>query len=386
MTTARELEDRFESGIFPKRPVTIVRGEGARLFDDAGREYLDFGASFGAMNTGHGNSFVARAVAEQMQRLSFVGQTYYNDVRARLLERLVGVAPQGLAKAFLCSSGTEAVEAGIKFARGTLHRPGIVAARGAFHGRTFGALSATWKKDYREPFEPLVPGFTHVTFNDVEALKAAVTRDTACLLLEPVQGEGGVHVATPEYLRAARDVATDSGAWLVFDEIQTGFGRTGRMWALEHAGVVPDMMCVAKSIAGGVPMGAVLGRAECFALPKAAHGNTFGGNMVAAAAALAVLDFMEKERVVENAARRGDELLAGLRALAARESVREVRGLGLMCAVETRQRATPYLQGLLERGILALPTGSTVIRLLPPLVVTSPEIERCLAALREVLP
>ena len=375
----KAIESRRESGVFPKRPVSIVRGEGARLWDAEGKEYLDFGANYGVGNVGHGHPRVVQAIQAQAAKLVAIPQTYYNDQRALLLERLVATAPSGLARAFLCNSGTEAVEAALKFARGVTKRKGFVAARRAFHGRTFGAVSLTWKPEYREPFEPLVPGVTHVEFGDEEALKAAVTRETAALVLEPVQGEGGVQVAPPGYLKAARDACTDAGAMLVLDEIQTGFGRTGRFWAAEHWGVTPDALCFAKAVAGGLPMGGVLLTDAAAKLPPASHGNTFGGGPLACAAALAVLDVLREERLPERAAELGPRLVAGLRE-AAGEHARDVRGLGLMVALELRGRNQGPWNALREEGVLTLPTGPTALRYLPPLVVTRGDVDLAVAA------
>lgn len=378
------IENAVESGVFPKRPVSIVRGEGARLWDAEGREYLDFGANYGVANVGHSHPRVVAAIREQATRLTFIAQTYYNDRRAELLAKLQAIAPRGMSRVFLGNSGTEAIEAAIKFARGHTKRPGLVAAKKAFHGRTLGAVSLTWKPEYREPFAPLLPGVAHVPYGDEEALKTAVTSDTAALFLEPIQGEGGVVVPPPGYLRAARDACSDRGALLVADEIQTGLGRTGRMWAVEHEGVVPDILCFAKSIAGGVPMGGVLLRPEVCTLPVASHGNTFGGNPLACAAASATLDVLREERLAERASEMGARLLDGLRAVAT-ESVREARGRGLMVGLELRTKNTPVLNALVADGILTLPTGATVIRYLPPLVVTAEQVDRAVAATGKAL-
>lgn len=368
-----------DTGVFPKRPVAIVRGEGAVLWDAEGRAYLDFGATHGAMNVGHAHPRVLAAVRAQLERLVFVAQTYPNDARAAYMDALCAVAPQGLDRVFLCSSGTEAVEAALKFARGHTGRPKLVAATRAFHGRTMGALSLTHKAEYRAPFAPLVPGVEHVAFGEAEALKAAVDRSTAGVVLEPILGEAGAVLPPPGYLRAARDVCTDAGALLVLDEVQTGFGRTGRMWACEHEGVVPDILCFAKSAAAGLPLGGILlGSAVC-TLPPLAHGTTFGGNPLACAAGLAVLEVLREERLAERAAILGAPLVEGLRA-AAGDHAREVRGRGLMVGLELRARNTPVLRALLDEGVLALPGGSATVRYLPPLVVSPEQVDVAVAA------
>lgn len=380
----KAIESRRESGVFAKRPVSIVRGAGATLWDAEGKSYLDFGANYGVGNVGHSHPKVVKAIQEQAARLISIPQTYYNDQRALFLERLLSTAPAGLERAFLANSGTEAVEAAIKFARGTTKRPGLIATKKAFHGRTMGAVSLTYKPEYREPFVPLLPGASHVAFGNEEELKAAVTNETAAVFLEPVQGEGGVQVAPPGYLKAARDITQDKGALLVLDEIQTGFARTGTMWACEQDNVSPDILCFAKAVAAGIPMGGVLLTDAAAKLPQAAHGNTFGGSPLACAVGLAVLDIIREERLAERAAKLGPRLMDGL-AKAAGESARDVRGRGLMVALELRNRNQPVVLSLIEQGVLTLPTGPTAIRFLPPLVVSEQEIDVALAAVEKAV-
>ena len=378
-----ELERTYALEVFPKRDITIVRGEGACVWDDEGRRYIDCVGGIGVASVGHANPAVAEAVAEQARVLVSCPGIFYNDVRARLLAELVSIAPAGLTRAFLCNSGAEAVEAAIKFARLATGRAGVVSAMRGFHGRTLGALSATHKKEYREPFGPLVPGFSFVPFNHIEKLRAAVSEDTAAVIVEPVQGEGGVRPASPDYLRAARRICDEAGAVLLFDEIQTGFCRTGRMFACDRYGVAPDVLCLAKAIAGGVPLGAVLAQ-EGLQPPPGRHGTTFGGNPLASAAALAAIRYMRDERLAE----RAEALGARFSERFARHGsarVRAVRQIGLMIGVELRERCRPYLEALAERGILALPAGTTVIRLLPPLVVTEAQIDEVADTLTRVL-
>jgi acetylornithine/LysW-gamma-L-lysine aminotransferase len=379
-----ECEARFTSNVMPKREVALVRGAGARVWDEDGREYIDCMTGHGVALVGHCNPAVVAAICEQASRLITCPETVYNDVRARFLERLVAVAPDGLERVFLCNSGTEAVEAAIKFARLSTGRTGIVAAMKSFHGRTMGALSATWEKKYREPFEPLVPGFSHVPYNKIEALREAVDDNTAAVLLEPVQGEGGVTPADEGYLEAARALCQQTGALLILDEVQTGFGRTGRLFACQRWGVTPDILCLAKAIAGGVPMGAVLLGSAVGNIQPGVHGTTFGGNPLACAAALATIDYITAHDLVAEAERKGNWLRAQLEALEA-PVIRQVRGLGLMIGIELRQRVTPYLKALMDRGILALPAGNTVLRLLPPLVISDDDLRLVVGALREVL-
>jgi acetylornithine/LysW-gamma-L-lysine aminotransferase len=368
------LENHYESGVYPKRSVVLTRGKGARLWDADGQEYIDCVGGHGVANVGHANPVVSQAVAEQMQRLVICPNGYYNDQRAQLLAELVRIAPSGLERAFLCNSGAEAVETALKFARLSSGRKRVVAAMRGFHGRTLGALSATWQKQYREPFEPLLPGFEFLPYNRLEPVEQALDEDTAAVILEVVQGEGGVIPGDGEYLRGVQELCRERGALFIVDEVQTGFGRTGRMFASEHYDLRPDLMCLAKGIAGGLPMGAVLMGTRVGELPKKAHGSTFGGNPLACAAALATIGYLERERLPERAAEQGARLLAGLRSIDA-PIVREVRGLGLMVAVELKGKAAPYLAALAERGVLALSAGSNVMRFLPPLVISARDID-----------
>lgn len=378
-----EIENQHAAGVYAKRNIVLVRGSGALLYDEQGHEYIDCVGGQGVANLGHAHPAIAEAIAVQAQTLISCPEMFYNDARATLTARLTALLP-GLWRVFLCNSGTEAVEAAIKFARVSTGRAEIVAAMRAFHGRTFGALSATWNKRYRQPFEPLVPGFSHVAYNNFEKLDQVVTEDTAAVILEVVQGEGGVHPGSAEFLHGAQAVCRKQGAMFILDEVQTGFGRTGKMFALEHYGLQPDLLCLAKSIAGGVPMGAVLVGERVGEIPTGIHGSTFGGNPLAAAASLAALDVLEKEGLPERAAQSGAYLLARLRDIRS-PLIRDVRGMGLMVGIEIKQKVAPYLQELMERGVLALPAGLTVIRLLPPLVISKEQLDRVVEALQEVL-
>lgn len=386
METARilELEARHGSGLFPQRPVAFVRGEGARLYDAEGRELIDCASGHGVASLGHAHPRIAAAVAEQAGRLITATMGQPNDRRAELYERLARVVPSGLERFFLCNSGTEAVEAALKFARLSTGRTGVVAFTRAFHGRTFGALSATHEPRYRKPFEPLVPGFAHAPYGDLAAARELVDQGTACVIVEVIQGEGGVRPGAREFLLGLRALCDERGALLVVDEVQTGFCRTGRFFACEHFELIPDLLCLGKAIAGGVPMGAVAIGPRVIELPVGAHGSTFGGNPLACAAACAALDVMESEDLAARAAELGLWVSHRLRE-AQLPVVREVRGLGLMIGVELRQRVAPYLQALFARGVLALPAGVNVLRLLPPLVITRSELERVMDAIESVL-
>jgi LysW-gamma-L-lysine/LysW-L-ornithine aminotransferase len=377
-------ESAHTSGVYPKRPIAIVRGAGARLWDADGREYVDCVGGQGSANLGHANPAVVAAIREQAGVLMSCTEIFYNDQRAAYLEALVAALPAGLERIFLCNSGAEAVEGAIKFARLLTGRAGVVATVRGFHGRTMGALSATWEPKYREPFAPLIPGVAHVPYDKLDALDAAVGDATAAVLIELVQGEGGVRPASPEYVAGAARICRERGALLVVDEVQTGFGRTGRLWACEHYGVVPDLMALAKSIAGGLPMGAIGIHGRFGALPPGSHGSTFGGNPLACAAAQAALGELIERELPRAAAEKGAYLVERLRALGLRR-VREVRGLGLLVGLELKERVQPFLTALMERGVLALPAGPNVLRLLPPLVIEYEQLDRVIAAIDETL-
>ena len=374
-------EQRYAFEVFPKRDIAIVRGDGATLYDNSGRAYIDCVAGVGVASVGHANPDVARAIGEQARTLITCPGTFYNDVRARLLERLVSITPPNVSRAFLCNSGTEANEAAIKFAMHATGRRKFVCAMRGFHGRTMGALSATHK--HRNAYEPLLDGFAFVPFNNVDKLHAAVDGNTAAVIVEIVQGEGGVRLGDAAFFAAARQVCDAHGALLVVDEVQTGFCRTGRFFASEHHGVQPDILCLAKAMAGGVPMGAVLA-SDAVSAEVGMHGSTFGGNPLACAASLATIEVMERDGLAEQARAKGARFAE---AFARRRSskVRDVRQIGLMIGIELRERARPHIEALMARGVLALPAGPTVIRLLPPLVIEDEALDEVAARLHEVL-
>jgi len=382
MSSVIELESQYTSGVYAKRELTIVRGQGAVLYDEQGREYIDCVGGQGVANLGHAHPAVSAAITAQARTLITCPEMFYNDQRAALMARLAKLA--GLQRVFLCNSGAETVEAAIKFGRVCSGRSQIIAARRGFHGRTYGALSATWNKKYREGAEPLVPGFIHVPYNDLDSLAEVINSDTAAVLLEVVQGEGGVYPGTAEFLQGAQALCRQRGVFLILDEVQTGFGRTGRMFAFQHYQLQPDLLCVAKSIAGGLPMGAVLIGERVGKIPVGIHGSTFGGNPLVCAAGLAALNVLEHDRMPERAAEVGSYFMSRLAEISS-PLVREVRGLGLMIGVEIKQKVAPYLQAMMERGVLALPAGMTVIRFLPPLVISQDQIDQVVAVLQDVL-
>ncbi len=378
-----DTENKHTSGVYAKQTLTIVRGQGASLFDVNGVEYLDCSSGHGVANLGHAHPKIAEALYKQANTLITLFESFPNDQRAELMEKITALVP-GLDRVFFCNSGTEAVEAAFKFARISTGRKNFIAAMRAFHGRTYGSLSATFNKKYREGFEPLLPGVSHVSYNNIEALDKAVNEETAAVILEVVQGEGGVYPASLEYIQAARRICDERGALLIVDEIQTGFGRTGKMFAVQHYGVTPDLLTCAKSLAGGVPMGAVLIGANIKNLVPGVHGSTFGGNPLSCAAANAALDVILGEDLPGQAAAKGAYLMEKLKKIES-PNIREVRGIGLMVGIEMKQKVTPYIKNLQEKKIIVLNAGLTVIRLLPPLVITYEQIDHLVDVLTEVL-
>ncbi|MBS3736781.1 MAG: acetylornithine/succinylornithine family transaminase, partial [Candidatus Bipolaricaulota bacterium] len=381
-----EREDRFSAGVYSRQKLQLVEGSNALVRDQEGNEYLDFTTGIGVAAVGHANEQVAEAIKDQVDKLLTCSPAYfYNDVRTELLEKLADITPGSLSKSFLCNSGTEAIEASLKFARAHTGREEIIATMRGFHGRTLGSLSATWKRKYTQPFEPLIPGFNHVPYGDLDKLGENISQDTAAVLIEPIQGEGGIHTPPEDYLSGVRGICDEVGALLIFDEVQTGFGRTGKMFASQHWNATPDIMAVAKAMGGGVPIGASV-VSENMDFSPGLHGSTFGGNPLSARAALATIDYIEENDLVDFAQKRGETFKQGLEEIASKHEkmIREVRGLGLMLALQLRKKSGPYLDKLLEKNILALPAGSSVIRFLPPLEISPEEIDRVLDALGEV--
>lgn len=384
-----QLEEAILGGTTQRRGETvIVRGEGSWLFDTAGKRYLDLTAAQGVAMLGHCHPKLSAALAAQAHQLIALPNFLYNDTRARFADELSKVLPAHLQHVFLANSGAEAVDGAIKFARLATGRTGLVATMRGFHGRTIGAVSVTWEPKYRKPFEPLLD-VTHVPYNNLAKLADAVTDQTAMVILEVVQGEGGVNMGDGAYLRGAQALCRERGALLVLDEIQTGFGRTGKWFGHQHFDLQPDIICMAKGIGGGFPMGALAYTDKVnAALSPGAHGSTFGGSPIACAAGLAALQIYHEEGLIERSAQMGAHLLNRLQAtIGDYEVVREIRGLGMMIAVELREKVGPYLKTLMEEhGVIALPAGANVLRLLPPLIINEEEIEIGVQAIASALP
>lgn len=381
----KHLEEQLGAGTYYKRNLELVRGQGARLWDAEGKEFIDCVGGQGAANLGHANPYVNQAIRGQADKLLVCSELFYHQERARVLENLERLTPSSIQRFFLCNSGSEAIEVALKFARLATGRHEIVAAMRGFHGKTFGALSATWSRDYRLPFEPLVPGFTHVPFNHRQRACEAVSQRTAAFLVEVVQGEGGVRPGTLDFLLDVQDRCNETGALLIVDEVQTGFGRTGRMFASEHFDLFPDLFCMAKSMGGGLPIGATgMSQEVATGLFKLAHSSTFGGNPLACAATNAAIRYLEDFELPQRAHKLGTQFMQRLRAIGS-PRIREVRGLGLMVGVELKEKSGPYLLKLMERGVLALAAGPTVIRFLPPLVIEEEDLDRVVELTAEVL-
>ena len=373
--------------VFSEKPIEIESGEGAYLYGSDGTEYLDFGASYAVASIGHSHPAVTEAVQEQAARLTYVQASYPVEVRTDLYQKLAALGPGDIDNVWLCNSGTEANEAAMKFARSATGRSKIVATKRGFHGRTLGALAMTWKDKYKAPFEPLAGGIEFVPYGDSEALAEAVDEETAAVFLEPVQGEGGIHPASAEYLHTAREATADGGEALVFDEIQTGLGRTGSLWACDEVGVEPDILTAAKGIANGLPLGTTLVK-DWIAADCGDHGSTFSGGPVVCAAANATLDTVVDEDIPGNAAAVGEYLRSELEAAVEEHDlpVREVRGLGLMIGIEVKRGANRVLKELaLNEQVLALPAGRTVVRLLPPLTIEESHADQFVDSFVEVL-
>ena len=382
------LESKYTSGGVGRRPVALVKAQGARLWDSEGNVYIDCAGAQGWANVGHSHPVVTQAIKAQLDTYVAGQESSYNDQRALWMRDLAEVMQTSLGwdSCYIhpSNSGTEAIEAALKFARYQTGRPNIVATMRGFHGRTMGSLSATWNKKYREPFEPLVPGFNHVPYDNIEAMTEAIDDTTAAVLVEIVQGEGGVFPGSGDYFAALRQLCSERGALLIVDEIQTGVGRTGRWLACEHHALAPDVVSLGKSIGGGLPMGVTVWRSELGQFQSGLHGSTFGGNPLACAASRAVIEVMAEEQLPQRAEQLGAWTRDALEALPARR-IREVRGLGLMIGIELRTKVTPVLQKLMERGVWALPAGLNVLRLLPPLVIDQSDLEQVVKVIDEVL-
>ena len=369
-------EDEFMGNLYQRFPVTVEKGRGSHVWDVDGKEYIDCMGGYGVAIVGHRNERVVNALKSQLEKIITVHSSLYNKTREEFLNTLIGVAPQGLTQVHLNNSGAESVEAAIKFARKFTGKKGMVAMNGSYHGKSMGALSLTFNPKYRKMFQPLVEKTSFARFGDIESLRETVDDDTGFVILEPIQGESGIHVAPDGFLQEVRKLCDDKGILLVFDEIQCGLGRTGRMWASEHWNTTPDIMCIAKGIAGGVPMGATLVKPEILAvMGKGEHSSTFGGNPLSCAAGTATLQALTQDGLIENAEKMGQRLREGLEHLKEKHKIiREIRGKGLMIGVELKFQVKDILLDGIKNGVLILYSGRNILRFLPPLVISEDDI------------
>jgi len=380
-------EDDFMGGLYQRFPVTIEKGVGAHVWDVDGKEYIDCMGGYGVAIVGHQNKRVVKAIKEQVDKIITVHSSLYNKTREEFLKTLIGLAPKGLTQVHLNNSGAEAVEAAIKFARKFTGKKGMVAMKGSYHGKSLGALSLTFNPKYKKAFEPLVEKVSFASFGDIESLRSTIDEDTAFVILEPIQGESGINVAPDGFLQEVRKVCDEKGILLIFDEIQAGLGRTGRLWACDHWNTAPDILCLAKGIAGGVPMGATLVRPDILAsMSKGEHSSTFGGNPLSCAAGIATLQALTQDGLIENSEKMGKLFREGLEKLKEKHSmIREIRGKGLMIGVELKFEVKDILMNLMKEGILMLYSGRNILRILPPLVISKEDITKVLQTLDIVL-
>ena len=380
-------EDDFLGHLYQRFPIVIDRGKGAKVWDDAGKEYIDCMAGYGVALVGHCNDRVVDAIKDQIEKLMVCHMSTYNTARSTMLKKLSKVVPSGLDKIFFSNSGAEAVETALKFSRKYSGKPGVISMNGGYHGKTFGALSVTSSEKYRRPFEPLLDHIKFVPYGNARKLIDSVDDKTGTVILEPVQGESGIIVPPPGFIQEVREICSRHSLVLIFDEIQSGFGRTGKMWAAENWNTIPDVVCVAKGIAGGFPMGLTITRPEIMESMKIGeHSSTFAGNPLGCAAASASIDALVLDGLIQNSADTGHyfkNLLVQLKEK--HKIVREVRGLGLMLALELRFDVRNILMDGISNGILMLYSGRNIIRLLPPLLIDRELVSKFVATLDKLL-
>ena len=381
------IEDQFMGNLYQRFPVTIEKGKGSHVWDVDGKEYIDCMGGYGVALVGHQNQRVVNAIKEQVDKIITVHSSVYNKTREEFLKLLIHLAPKGLTQVHLNNSGAEAVEAAMKFARKFTGKKGMIAMKGSYHGKSFGALSLTFNPKYRKAFQPLVEKVSFASYGDIESLREVIDEDTAFVILEPIQGESGIIVPPDGFLQDVRKLCDEKGILLIFDEIQAGLGRTGRLWACQHWDTTPDIMCLAKGIAGGVPMGATLVRPDILAsISKGEHSSTFGGNPLSCAAGIAALKALTEDGLIENSEKMGKIFREGLEKLKDKHSsIREIRGKGLMIGVEMKFEIRDILMNLIKEGVLMLYSGRNILRILPPLVISEEDIAKVLQSLDSVL-
>ena len=380
-------EDQFMGNLYQRFPVTIEKGVGAHVWDVDGKEYIDCMGGYGVALVGHQNKRVNDAIKEQIDKIITVHSSLYNKTREEFLKTLISLAPKGLTQVHLNNSGAEAIEAAMKFARKFTGKKGMVAMKGSYHGKSFGALSLTFNPKYRKAFAPLVEKVSFASYGDMESLRSVIDEDTAFIILEPIQGESGIIVAPDNFLQQVRELCDEKGILLIFDEIQAGLGRTGRLWACDHWNTAPDILCLAKGIAGGVPMGATLVRPDILSsMGKGEHSSTFGGNPISCAAGTAALKALTEDGLIENSEKMGKMFREGLEKLKENHTmIREIRGKGLMIGIEMKFEVRDILMGLIKKGVLMLYSGRNILRILPPLVISEEDVTKVLHALDSIL-
>ena len=380
-------EDKYLGNLYQRFPVTIEKGLGAHVWDVNNKEYIDCMGGYGVALVGHRNERVVSAIKSQIDKIITVHSSLYSKTREEFLETLFKVAPKGLTQAHLNNSGAEAIEAGMKFARKFTGKKGMVSMNGSYHGKSMGALSLTFNPKYRKSFQPLVDKVTFSPFCNIESLRDTIDDDTAFIILEPIQGESGIHVAPDGFLQDVRKLCDDNGILLIFDEIQAGLGRTGRMWASEHWDTAPDILCIAKGIAGGVPMGVTMVRPDILdCISKGEHSSTFGGNPLSCAAGTATLQALTQDGLIDNADKMGKLFREGLERLKEKHTIiREIRGKGLMIGIELKFEVKNILMEGIEKNLLLLYSGRNILRLLPPLVISEEDVTKSLDILDELL-
>ncbi|HKU50255.1 MAG TPA: aminotransferase class III-fold pyridoxal phosphate-dependent enzyme [Nitrososphaera sp.] len=380
-------EDQYLSNLYQRFPVNLARGKGARVWDANGQEFIDCMGGYGVALVGHCNDRVVDAIKKQAETLITAHMSVYNNTRLEFMQKIAKVAPPGHSKMFFTNSGAESVEGALKFARKASGKPGVISMNGAYHGKTFGALSVTYNEKYRKSFLPLLDGVKFVPYSDPAKLEEAIDETTGAVILEPIQGETGIIVPPDDLLPTIREICTRRNIILIFDEIQAGLGRTGKMWAGQNWNTTPDIMCLAKGIAGGVPMGLILAKGEVMDATKLGeHSSTFGGSPIACAAASATMDALTQDKLVENAAKVGSYFKESLMGLKDKHKIiRDVRGLGMMLAVELRFEVKDVLFDGIRNGLLMLYSGRNIIRLLPPLVMDETTVSRAVDIMDKVL-
>ena len=371
-------EDRYVGALYQRFPVNIAKGKGTRVWDTAGKEYIDCMGGYGVALVGHCNDRVVNAIKRQAEILITAHMSTYNDTRLRFMEKIASVAPPSLNKIFFANSGAESVEAALKFARKYSGRHGVIAMNGGYHGKTFGALSVTHSEKYRKSFMPLLDGVKFVPYSDPSLLEEVIDDTIGCVILEPIQGETGIIVPPDDLLPKIREICNRRNLVLIFDEIQSGLGRTGKMWAGQNWNTTPDIMCLAKGIAGGIPMGLVLAKQEIMDTMKLGeHSSTFGGSPIACAAGTATMEALIDDKLIDNAAKMGVHFKEGLNRLQDKHKIiRQVRGIGMMLGVELRFDVKDILFDGIRRGLLILYSGRNILRLLPPLVMDEMTVSR----------